>query len=44
MMGKSEDAAKSSMRISLTYGQGPELAPQIITSIAQSVKKLKGMR
>ncbi|MFB7033012.1 cysteine desulfurase family protein [Bacillus altitudinis] len=43
-MGKSEEAAKSSMRISLTYGQGPELAPQIITSIAQSVKKLKGMR
>lgn len=43
-MGKSEEAAKSSMRISLTYGQGPELMPQIITSIAQSVKKLKGMR
>ncbi|MEK5265127.1 cysteine desulfurase [Bacillus altitudinis] len=43
-MGKSEEVAKSSMRISLTYGQGPELTPQIITSIAQSVKKLKGMR
>lgn len=43
-MGKPEEVAKSSMRISLTYGQGPELAPQIITSIAQSVKKLKGMR
>lgn len=43
-MGKSEEAARSSMRISLTYGQGPELAPRIITSIAQSVKKLKGMR
>lgn len=43
-MGKSEEVAKSSMRISLTYGQGPELASQIITSITQSVKKLKGMR
>ncbi|AOZ89699.1 cysteine desulfurase NifS [Bacillus xiamenensis] len=43
-MGKSEEAARSSMRISLTYGQGPELATRIITSIAQSVKKLKGMR
>ncbi|MER0139069.1 cysteine desulfurase family protein [Bacillus safensis subsp. safensis] len=43
-MGKPEEVAKSSMRISLTYGQGPELATQIITSIEQSVKKLKGMR
>lgn len=43
-MGRSEEVAKSSMRISLTYGQGPELAPRIITTIAQSVKKLKGMR
>ncbi|MDM5299096.1 cysteine desulfurase family protein [Bacillus pumilus] len=43
-MGKSEEVAKSSLRISLTYGQGPELIPHIITSIARSVKKLKGMR
>ncbi|MEI4789118.1 cysteine desulfurase family protein [Bacillus sp. FJAT-53060] len=43
-MGKSEKVTKSSMRISLTYGQGPDLAPHIITTIAQSVKKLKGMR
>ncbi|KEP26710.1 cysteine desulfurase family protein [Bacillus zhangzhouensis] len=43
-MGKAEEVAKSSMRISLTYGQGPELTKRIITSIAQSVKKLKGMR
>ena len=43
-MGKAEEVAKSSMRISLTYGQGPELTQRIITSIAQSVKKLKGMR
>ncbi|MFJ5965261.1 cysteine desulfurase family protein [Bacillus sp. NPDC093026] len=43
-MGKSEEVAKSSMRISLTYGQGPELVSHVITSITQSVKKLKGMR
>ncbi|MGE6628864.1 cysteine desulfurase family protein [Bacillus sp. NPDC077027] len=43
-MGKSEDIAKSSIRMSLTYGQGPELATQVISSLEKSVKKLKGMR
>ncbi|MFS0654559.1 cysteine desulfurase family protein [Bacillus sp. 179-C3.3 HS] len=43
-MGKSEEIAKSSMRISLTYGQDSELVPHIMTAITKSVKKLKGMR
>jgi cysteine desulfurase len=42
-MGKGEDAAASSIRISMTYRDNQEIVDPFMTALKESLHKLKGI-